>query len=115
MASIDSYPVSYSFSKNSKTRVKDTSFGMGYRQIVEDNFNSLELTWDVDFTPMDSTAAITLEAILVDSVKNSTKFISWIGPGEVATSNYTAHEIQKKPASHNLWRISCQLRKEYTL
>jgi len=115
MASIDSYPISYSFSKNSKTRVKEANFGMSYRQIVEDNFNSLEVTFDVDFTPMDSTSAIALEAILLDSVKDSSNFISWIGPGELSASYYTAHEIQKKPAGPHLWYISCQLRKEYIL
>lgn len=113
--SIADYPVTNQTTKNPKTRFKEVNFGQGYRQILVDGLNSSEESWSMDFVPMDSTAAENLESILLESVTSSTNFISWTPIGETETKYYTAHEVQKRPVSHNLWKITCTLRREYLL
>lgn len=113
--SIDSYKVRYTTSKSPKTRIKENSFGMGYRQIIEDGPNSDEESWNVDFTPLDTTGILALESILLDSVKTTNNYLSWTPPGEDTIKYYTAHDIQKKPLSSTLWYMTCTLRREFPL
>jgi phage-related protein len=113
--SISSYRINNSFSKNPKTRIKEISFGGGYRQIIVDGLNANEEVWNVEFIPYTSATASGLEAILLDSVTSSTDFISWTPPGAGSASYFTAHDIQKSFIAPSWYVISCSLRKEFIL
>jgi phage-related protein len=113
--SIDAYKTTYQCSKQPVTRIKELNFGMGYRQILEDGLNSDTETWNMDFVPLDTTDATSLEVILSNSVKISSDFISWIPNGETTAKYWTAHDIQKQPAGPGWWKITCVFRREFIL
>jgi phage-related protein len=113
--SIDSYKMTYSISLSPKTRVKEMNYGQGYRQIVEDGFNTAEESWNIEFRPLDSTSFLALETILLNSVKDSNNFISWTPPEESTAKYYTAHDILRSPVGPNYWRIQATLRREFIL
>jgi len=111
---ISNYKVTYNAVKNPKTRFKESNFGMGFRQIVEDGPNSDEETWDIDFRAMDSTTVLVLEGILLNSVKSSSSLLYWTPPGEETTKYYTAHEVQKTFLSPTLFKLKCTFRREFS-
>jgi phage-related protein len=113
--SIDAYKVTYSTTLSPKIRTKEAAFGQGYRQIVEDGFNSKEESWNMDFRGLDTTSVVILEAILLNSVKSTSQFISWTPPGETTAKTYTAHDILRSPMGPDIYKLQCTLRREYIL
>lgn len=113
--SIDNYKSFRNPTGAKKTRVNENSYGQGYRQIIVDGLNADEENWDIQFVPVDTTTAASLETILLDSVKESSNFILWEPPGDTTSKYFTAQDIMKKSVSPTLWVISCTLRREYIL
>jgi phage-related protein len=112
---LDSYKFTFSTKRRAKTRIKEAAFGDGYRQVVVDGINPDEVLWDFEAIPYATSTANTLEAGLLNSVKSVSNLISWTGPGESASSNYTATEVQKIPLNSTLFQITCVLRKEFNV
>lgn len=113
--SIDAYTIVSSFTKNPKTRVKEISFGGGYRQMIVDGLNANEETWQIEFKPLLSGAATTLENILLNSTTASSNLISWTPPGAGSTSYFSAHDIQKTFVAPYWYILTTTLRKEFIL
>jgi phage-related protein len=113
--SIDSYVVLSSATKRPITRVKETNFGQGYRQILQDGFNTDEEVWDVEFKPMTASGINALETILLNSVKGSANYLSWTPEDETTVKYWTAHDILKVHFSPVYRKISCSLRREFPL
>jgi phage-related protein len=113
--SISSYRLTNSFVRNPKTRVKELSFGGGYRQIVVDGLNANEETWQVEFIPYTATTASGLETILLNSTSSASNFISWTPPGTSTVSYFTAQDIQKQHIPPSWYVITATLRKEFIL
>ena len=110
---LDSYKHTFNTIKRPKTRFKEVMFGDGYRQVVVDGLNPDEIDWDYETIPYSLTTINTIEAGLLNSVKSSSNLITWTGPGETSSSNYTAKDVEKKTLSSNLYQITCKLRKEF--
>lgn len=109
------YAVTYNTIKNPRSRITEVNFGDGYRQISIDGINYQEESWQVDFKPITQTQANSLEQILLQSVNGSDNYLYWTGPGESKAKYYTAHNISKIPLASNLWKVTCQLRREFPL
>lgn len=113
--SIDSYETTYSSSKTPNTNIKETNFGDGYNQTALDGINYDRESWFIEFVPLDSTSAITLEGILLNSVNGVANMLSWTPNGETTAKKWTANTINKQTAGPNLWTITCNFRREFPL
>jgi len=113
--SIDSYTIVASTVKNAKTRIKEITFGGGYRQFITDGLNANEESWSVEFKPVVSGTASSLETVLLNSTTSEANLIAWTPPGATTSSYFTAHDIQKSHIPPSWHFISCTLRKEFIL
>jgi phage-related protein len=113
--SISAYKILNSSSKQPTTRVSETNYGQGYRQIIQDGFNTDEEIWNVDFDIITASAANSLETILLNSVKGTTNYIAWTPDDESTSKYWTARDIMKRSIGVNLRQISCTLRREFPL
>jgi phage-related protein len=110
------YKLTKNISKTESYNVKETEFGDGYRQIIIDGINYQKEIWNLDFIPLDTTASITLEGILLNSINGTSNYISWTPPGETTTKYWTAQGINKTSTiKPYYWKITCQLRREFPL
>jgi phage-related protein len=113
--STTTYQLTNNISVSKKLRVKEIEFGDGYRNVIGDGINQDIEEWNLEFVPMDSTTALTLEGLLKNSLNGTANYLSWTPPGESSTKYWTAHEINKRFLDGILWQISCRLRREYIL
>jgi phage-related protein len=111
--SIAAYKVTYNTRKKPATRVKEVSFGGGYRQILVDQTDYDEEQWEVDFAPVTEAQALALETILLNSVNGTSNYILWTGPGESTAKYYTASGISKYKQGPNCWKLGCAFRREF--
>lgn len=109
------YRLTNNISVNKKLRVKEIEFGDGYRNVVVDGVNYDIEEWDLEFFPIDSTSALTLEALLKNSLNGTSNYLSWTPPGESTTKYWTAHNINKRLVDNDYWQITTMLRREYIL
>lgn len=109
------YKLTNNISVNKKIRVKEIEFGDGYRNVIVDGQNYDQEEWNLEFVPMDSTTATTLQALLVNSLNGSANYLSWTPPGDSSTKYWTAHTISKRLIDNDFWQINCMLRREYIL
>jgi phage-related protein len=109
------YKLTNNISVNKKLRVKEIEFGDGYRNVTIDGQNYNIEEWNLEFFPIDSTSAATLETLLVNSLNGTANYLSWTPPGESTTKYWTANNIAKRLIDQNFWQITCVLRREYIL
>jgi len=107
------YPL-HSFAKQPMTKVKEVDYS-GYKEIVVDGINYDKETWNVEWILQDSTAALSLETILLNSVKGTSTYILWTGPGESTAKYYIAKSINKQGRNPSFYRISATFERVFPL
>jgi len=113
--SIDGYKVSTNSTKTSTLRVKELSFGGGYRNIITDGLNADNETWNIEFVPYVTATATTLEGLLNNSKSSTANMLSWTPTGESSAKIWTASDIQKMFIGKDKIIIICTLRREFIL
>jgi len=113
--SIDSYETTYNCSKTPAYNIKETQFGDGYIQTALDGINYDREEWSIEFEPLTTAAANTLEGILLNSVNGTANVLSWTPMGEASAKKWTAHQVNKRPNSTTTWSITCSFRREFPL
>ena len=114
----DTYKVTKRTAKKRKINTKELQFGDGYRQILVDGINYDREQWSMDFVLLDSTSAIALEEILVNSVYAPANIIQWTPLDSTTAKYWTAGEVSKTPngiSGRCQWKITCTLSREYPL
>lgn len=109
------YFLEYSSTKTLQYKTKEIQFGDGYRQILLDGINYDQEEWSLQFAPLPTTSANTLEGILANSVNGTAKYLAWTPHGEATTKYWTATDINKTGIANGYWSISCRLRREFPL
>jgi len=104
-----------SFSKSGEYSVKTNEFGDGYNQYVLEEHNYVNEEWSLTWIPMDTTAALELEVLLLNSKNGTDNILSWTPPYESTAKYYTAWNINKNHVRKDLLQISATLKREYPL
>lgn len=111
------YKLTSNTQKQSNYNTKKLQFGDGYINIALDGINYDREQWSMDFIPMDSTEANTLEAMLKNSVSGEAYYLKWMPAGEASYKYWIAESVNKAPVqgSSTLWKITCTLTRMFPL
>jgi phage-related protein len=109
------YKTTRSISSKKQMKIKAANFGDGYKQQIFDSINYEREEWVMDFVPQDTTSAIALEALLLNSTNGTSNYLSWTPPGESETKYWTTTSVNKTHISRGFWRVSCTLTREFPL
>ena len=112
----NTYKLTKNVSKSGNYNSVSIQFGDGYRQTTIDGINYDREQWSLQFIPMDSTSALALESILLNSINGTSNFLSWTPPNESTTKYWSASGITKNSTQKvNYWQISCTLTREFPI
>jgi len=101
--------------KSPKKNVKISQYNDGYAQIVVSGINPDRETINPQWIPMDSTTAIALETLLLNSVDGIANILLFTPEGEDTAKYYTADDIRRDTIQTGWYQISCTLTRRFPI